>query len=168
MLPQVIDPEDVGESSYDTALKWDNIHAARHDKYFDFAQILPLIKQQHDQRTTINPDMLFIKDQYHLSKTFKQNDKLSLNKETRLKEKNERELALLEIENKRRKAKGEATLESFAELQKEDSDDEDLSATKIEPSKDALLLETGNILADYIRIETEKRTASRNLIKKAQ
>jgi len=167
VLPQVIDPSEVGESTYDSALEWDQIHPVRHDTYINFAQMLPELKSLHDQRSSHDPDLQYITDQYELAKSYRDQTTLSLNKATRLKEKEQREGELLNLENKRRKAKGEQPLATFAELKKEEPEPEDqFSGTEIIPDKDALLLESGNILSDYIRMQdsVEEQTALSNKV----
>merc|ERR1711916_395024 len=109
-------PEEVGESTYETALEWDNIHPARHDQYFDFSQFIPLLDAQHKQRSESDPEIQYIIDQYKLAQEFKDPAQLSLNKNQRIKDKESGEARLLEIENKRRKAKGEEVLKTFADL----------------------------------------------------
>ncbi len=162
MMPQVIDPEAVGESTYDTALEWDQIHPVRHDKYIDFSQVLPALKELHDNRVTTDPDLRFIIDSYKLAQDNKDQKELSLNIETRKKEKADRELAVLNIENKRRAAKGEKPFENFEELKKSDDEEreEGDTSTEINTDDDALLQESGKILADFINLRNKTRTAA--------
>ncbi|WP_317928739.1 carboxy terminal-processing peptidase [Halioxenophilus sp. WMMB6] len=159
-LPQIIDPEEVGESTYDTALEWDQIHPVRHDKYIDFSAVLPLLRTQHDKRSASNPDMQFINAQYELAKHYRDKPTLSLNKAIRMKEKEDRETELLQLENKRRQAKGEPILKTIDDVTEEQADESDeFTGVDIDTEKDALLIESGNILADYIRLHEQTRTA---------
>lgn len=157
-LPFLIDKELVGESSYDNALKWDQIKAAPHAKYFDFSTIISSLKNSHNKRAKQDPDFAFILDQLDLINKKKSRKTISLNESQRLKEKEDAEKSSLEIENKRRLAKG---LEKFATIEdykkdKEKSNEEALAAdepiNKIDVDGDAFLVETGNILVDFIRL----------------
>ncbi|BFM07014.1 carboxy terminal-processing peptidase [Halioxenophilus aromaticivorans] len=159
-LPQMIDPSEVGESTYDTALEWDQIHPVRHDRYIDFSNLLPMLESQHVKRAQQDADLQYIVDQYSLAKSYREQTELTLNKERRLEEKKEREGELLALENKRRKAKGEAVLATYEDLKKEEPEEEDqFSGSQIDTEDDALLIESGHILADYIRTQEKQRTA---------
>jgi carboxyl-terminal processing protease len=160
-LPQVIDPAEVGESTYDTALPWDQIHAVRHDKYIDFSTVMPTLTDSHEQRTQTDPDLQFIIDQFAMAKELQEQTSVSLNKDERVAEKKAREQRLLELENKRRLGRGEPALKDFAELKAEDAEEapDQFSHQDINPDEDALLRETGHILADYIRLRARQQTA---------
>jgi carboxyl-terminal processing protease len=43
-LPNLIDPDEIGESSYDNALPWDRIHPTPHQNYFKIDSYLPKIE----------------------------------------------------------------------------------------------------------------------------
>ncbi|GLS28106.1 carboxy terminal-processing peptidase [Marinibactrum halimedae] len=159
-MPPMVDPEEVGESTYDHALDWDRIHPVRHDKYIDFSAIVPQLKSLHDKRVSTDPDLLFLKDQFSFAQENRNQDRLSLNRKQREMEKEDREKVLLAIENKRRQAKGLEAFESFDEATEEDEDNNSAVGTnKIEPSKDPLLMEAGYIMADYIRLQLKNQTA---------
>ncbi|MDO3383911.1 carboxy terminal-processing peptidase [Gilvimarinus algae] len=158
-LPELIDPSEVGESSYDYALPWDNIHAVKHDRYFDIAKLLPAIEQTHRDRVKSDPDFIFLTEQQTLVEENSSKDRISLSEKTRLSEKAGFEQQLLSLENKRRKAKGLAVYESFEDIDSEQSSVEadpeeqamDTGPDKIEPEKDPFLTEAGFILMDFIR-----------------
>lgn len=159
-LPELIDPEDVGESSYDYALPWDNIHAVKHDYYFDIAKLLPNIDTSHKQRIASDPDFIFLAQEQELVDANANRDSISLSEKTRLSEKEKLEQQLLSLENSRRKAKGLEPYESYAAISGETADDGeadpeeqamDTGPEKIDPSKDPFLTEAGYILLDFIR-----------------
>lgn len=168
-LPFLIDKEIVGESSYDKALPWDQIKEAPHAKYFNFSQILSPLISDHEERAEKDPDFVFILDQLELINKNKSKKTISLNEKTRLKEKEEIELASMVIENKRRTSKGLKAYANIEEYKKEkDSEEEaDIAAqseehvNKIDVDGDAFLIETGNILVDFIRLTSkqERKTA---------
>lgn len=161
MLPQVIDPDEVGESTYETALEWDQIHPVRHDKYINFSQLLPILKEQHDSRIDQDPDLNFIADSYDLAQENRDQKELSLNIKQRKQEKKDRENTLLELENKRRVAKGEEPFKTFDDLKDHDSKENEEAVASVEiNTDDALLKESGQILADFITLRSRNKTAA--------
>ena len=168
-LPFLIDKELVGESSYDSALPWDQIKEAPHAKYFDFGPILSSLKSTHNLRAEKDPDFVFIIDQLALINANKAKKTISLNEKSRLKEKDDIDNQAMLIENKRRVSKGLKPYENVAAYKKEkDTEEEEEQAAlseepanKIDVDGDAFLIETGNILVDFIRLtsQQERKTA---------
>ncbi|MFT7559990.1 MAG: carboxyl-terminal processing protease [Flavobacteriales bacterium] len=161
-MPQLIDTEEVGESAYDYALPWDQIREASHAKYIDFASILPALKGLHQKRAETNPDFEYILDQIDTIKEHKKRKTISLNENFRIKQKEDLEKEAMRIDNKRRVAKQLLPYKDLAEFKASDKRDENKTDEqraeeasnrhKIDIKEDALLLETGNILADIIRL----------------
>lgn len=159
-FPTLLDKDDIGESSYDTALPWDQIHSVPHAKYFNVKQWIPELQSKHDIRAPKDPDYTFLVDQWELVEKARNRKTLSLNEKARLEEQNTIELQQLAIENKRRKAKGLKLYKSYAEIEVEDEAGDDsgeaakaeANDVKIDPSKDPLLTEAGYILVDFIDI----------------
>ncbi len=154
-LPMLVDPEEVGESSYDTALPWDQIHAVAHSKYYDINKILPQLREEHKERAEKDPDIAFLIDQLGLIKESRARTSISLNKQKREAQQKKEQEKLLVIENKRRTSKGLPVYANYDELKKADeAESKEMAAHpgKIVPEKDPLLMETGYIMADYIRM----------------
>jgi carboxyl-terminal processing protease len=167
-LPILINQDEVGESAYENALPWDQIHAAAHEKYFDFTRVVPLLKGLHSERVANDPDFNYLLDQLKLQKANNGRTVVSLNEKTRVSEKEALELQAMKIDNKRRVAKGLAphkTLEEFraseAKQEQEDAVAEAPSG-KIKLDGDTLLNEAGYIMVDMIRLlkEPELRHAA--------
>lgn len=161
-FPTLLDKDDVGESSYDTALPWDQIHAVPHAKYFNIEQWIPHLQSRHDVRAPKDPDYTFLVDQWELVEKARSRETVSLNEKTRLAEQGAIEEQQLAIENKRRKAKGLSIYKSYAEIEAENEVDEsevpEPVDVKIDPSKDPLLTEAGYILVDFIDILKSKES----------
>ena len=161
VFPTMVDKEDVGESSYDTALPWDQIHAVPHSQYFDIDQWVPALQKQHDLRAPKDPDYTFLIDQWGLIEQARKRTTISLNEKVRLEQQQDIESQQLSIENKRRKGKGLSIYKTFAEIDEIVEGDEPSepaeSDTKINPDKDPLLTEAGYILVDFIDILKEYR-----------
>lgn len=156
-LPSLIDKEKVGESSTSNknALPWDRIHAAPHDTYFDIASMLPNINERHNARLKTDPDFIFLRDQMALMEENNRRKSLSLRRATREAEQKQFEQRMLEMENRRRKAKGLELYTSYADIKAEgDASEEAAEASpnskKIDPNNDPFLHEAGQVLADFI------------------
>ena len=126
-FPSLYDTEEIGESSLDHALNWDQINPVRHKRYNDLSPLLPQLTASFSGRSGKNPDMIFLEDQVGLADEARSITVLPLNEKTRLALREEQKAKALAIENKRRAAKGEELLASLDDL------DEDETAESAEP-----------------------------------
>lgn len=155
-LPSLLDPNDIGESSYDNALPWDRIHSAPHQNYYKIRDYLPKIESEHKDRIAKSPDFVFLNQQSVLFKEAAAKKEVSLKRSTRETEKNKIEQTTLDMENTRRIAKGKKPFADYAALKKENGDEEEDGEAKpekdkdINPAEDPYLTEAGYILADFI------------------
>jgi carboxyl-terminal processing protease len=173
-LPVLIDQDEVGESAYDNALPWDQIHDVAHEKYFDFSRVVPLLTNLHKKRVATDPDFIYLLDQLELQNANKDRTIVSLNEEDRRKEKETLETMAMAIDNKRRIAKElepYKTLEEFRTAEEaEVKKDEEAAATsadiEITLAGDTLLNETGYIMVDMISLfkEPELKQASNGFL----
>ncbi|PCK08486.1 MAG: tail-specific protease [Alteromonadaceae bacterium] len=160
-MPHLVNMEEVGESSYENALPWDQIHEVPHAKYYDFSKIVPILTAKHEARSKTDPDFGYLRDQLDIMKDNRNRETISLNEKSRLKEKEMLEIRAMTIDNKRRKAKSLKLYKTLAEFKAAEKDEEDKTdaeraeeakdRNKIDVEGDILLLETGNILADLIK-----------------
>jgi carboxyl-terminal processing protease len=151
-FPSLYDPEDIGESSLEHALSWDQINPVRHRRYGDLDPLIPELSALFQERSASDPDFNFLVDRVALADENDDIQVVSLNEETRRAEREAREARALAIENKRRQALGEEPLASFDE---EPEEDEELPGADAEPETeedeaDVLLSEAGNILVDAL------------------
>lgn len=156
-LPLLIDSDEVGESTYENALPWDQIHPVPHATYFDFSAFLPELVEHHNSRVSKDPDFNFILDQIEMMQHNKAKKVVSLNEKERIAEKESLEKEAMEIENKRRLAKHLPVYKNLVDYRKSETEDEDDQALaqnnyEIDVNGDTLLIETGNIMVDMIRI----------------
>lgn len=155
-FPYLVDIDEVGESSYDTALPWDQIHPVPHEVYYNFDGILDEITQRYETRKVKDPDFIYLTKQVALMNENKARDELSLNKEVRISEKEALEAKSLAMENERRRAKGLALYESedeWEEKQKAEAEEKleaQNSVKDLNTDNDALLSEAGYILIDMM------------------
>jgi carboxyl-terminal processing protease len=166
-LPSLLDPDEIGESSYDNALPWDRIHPAPHQNYYAINKYLPNIETQHQERMAQDADFIFLNKQSAMFKEVSAKKTVSLRLETRKKEQQLMEGRALDMENQKRSAKGEKPYEDYAALKAANGDDDSEDAApkepekEIIPQKDPYLMEAGHVLADFIQqIKTpEKKVA---------
>ena len=160
-FPSLVNTKELGESSYDNALPWDQINAAPHNTYNNISALLPALKPAHEERLKIDPDFVALKKQAAFYEELNSKKVVSLKLATRQQEQQQIEQRTLDIENQKRKAKGEAVYANYADYKaKETKKDEDEAAQPkkkdLEPEKDPYLVETGKILGDFI-LQTKKQ-----------
>ena len=160
-MPQLIDAESVGESAYDTALPWDRIHAVPHAKYFNLKDLIPELIAKHTQRTSVDPDFVYLRDQFRFEADRADRKFVSLNELARELERKNLNEELLVMENRRRTAKG---LEPYADFETyEKSESEDVASiggpVEIKLEKDPILNEAGYIMADFIGLSDKMSKA---------
>ena len=61
VFPSLYDPEEIGESSLDHALNWDQINPVRHQRYNDMSGILPRVTASFQERSAANPDFVYLR-----------------------------------------------------------------------------------------------------------
>lgn len=174
-LPNLVDADQVGESSYDRALPWDQIHPVSHPTYFDMEALLPELTSAHSERVEKNPDFTYLRQQTELMNRNNDRTRVSLNEEKRREQQQELEEQMLALENQRRKAKGLPVYENYEQINRLDGNEEELesgeeaanddspdtpgddlvdftvgSRGEITPDKDPFLNEAGQILVDFI------------------
>ena len=151
-LPSTWDIESVGESSYPTALSWDVIRPYRHKKFKMDTELIDQVIDRFEFRLSDEPNLNYLKkirNRYDLNKDKKL---LSLNIEDRKIQKELRKSWLLEIENERRLAIGLNAFASYDELEKNNDDDNNTNINSINLKSDYQLIETTNIMNDYLNL----------------
>ncbi|AZS50743.1 tail-specific protease [Entomomonas moraniae] len=147
--PAIIDTDQIGENILPQAMPWDTIPAAIKPKTNPFVSVLPKLQQAHDTRVSNSPDFVYYKERAALVKKLSEEKTLSLNLEKRQQQKAQSEKDFLALENTRRAAKGDKPLAKLDDLEKEIN--EQLEKDQVpQPEKDGYLVETANILLDYI------------------
>ena len=166
-MPELIDPKEVGESSYDTALAWSKTKPVRHGTYFTLGSVIDLLDKNHKKRIASDPDFIYLNERKALLDEVSNREVISLNEKARIQEKEQIEQRSLSIENNRRRAKGLPTFENYDAFKKDDEAKSDARAanagtTQIDTEEDALLKEAGYILKDFTTIlrSSSKKVAS--------
>jgi carboxyl-terminal processing protease len=163
-LPSLLDPDEIGESSYDNALPWDRIHPAPHQNYYTISKYLPAIETDHQERMAQDPDFIFLNKQSAMFKEAAAKKEVSLRLATRQEEQKQMEKRALDNENQKRTAKGEKPYADYAALKAANGGDDDEDAPpkeadkEINPKEDPYLMEAGHVLADFIdQIKTPEK-----------
>ena len=152
-LPSTWDIEEIGESSYDTALPWDEIKPIRFQKFSMGTSLISRLNDEHLMRVSQSPNLQYILDISKRYEVQKNKEVISLNLTNRRVEKEERQLWALDIENKRRALLNLEIFDSYKAMEdyndaKETADDE--KDFEINIDDDYLLNEGAQILSDYM------------------
>ncbi|MDB2599808.1 carboxy terminal-processing peptidase [Gammaproteobacteria bacterium] len=152
-LPSTWDIEEIGESSFDTALPWDEIKPIRFQKFFMRDSLISQLNEEHLKRVNQSPNLQYILDIRNRYEIQKNKEVISLNLANRIIEKEERQLWALDIENKRRALLNLEIFGSYKDMKdynddKEAEDDE--KGFEIDIDDDYLLNEGAEILSDYM------------------
>jgi len=143
-LPSAFDPKEIGESALDTALPWDQIRSLRY-RPLDTpqARVAQLI-DRHQARIATDPNFKALLKRTERALELSSETGISLHLATRIKEREDNNQALLDIENARRTGLGLPTIESISELESD--------GKEADPKDDASLMESARILLDEIQI----------------
>lgn len=114
-FPAQYDREEIGESTLEHALDWDQITPVRHRKYHDIPSIVPYLTDLYQARAKNNPDFVYLTDSLALAEEARSATALPLNEAKRKALRESQEAKSLAIENRRRLAKGLEPLEGFEE-----------------------------------------------------
>jgi carboxyl-terminal processing protease len=151
-LPTTWDIEKIGESSYDTALPWDEIKPVRYKKFSMQPSLISQLNKKHLTRVNQSPNLQYILDVRERYELQKNKEVISLNIISRKIEKEERQSWALGIENKRRASLNLEIFGSYKAMEdfndaKETEDDE--KEFDIDLDNDYLLNEGAQVLSDY-------------------
>ena len=151
-LPSTWDIEEIGESSFDSALPWDEIKPVRFQKFSIGASLISQLNDEHLIRVNQSPNLQYILDIRKRYEIQKNKEVISLNLTNRRIEKKERQSWALNIENKRRTSLNLEIFSSYNAMQ--DYNDakrtkEDEQDYEIDVDNDYLLNEGVQILSDF-------------------
>lgn len=150
--PATLDTKEIGESALPEAMPWDSIRPAITARNDPFKPFLAELKQLHEQRTAQNPDFIFARQRLSLAQQLAKDTKLPLQESARRELQNKVEQEQLDLENARRTAKGEQPLKTLEKADEEEAPD--TSDKKTKPEDDAYLVESGQVLLDYLNLSS--------------
>jgi carboxyl-terminal processing protease len=146
-LPPLIDASQVGESTRETALPWDEIHPVEYSNSHELDSELNALVAYHDTRATDSPDFDYLRSSIALTDDERARKSVSLNLAKRQTEREHGRAERLALENQRRKAHALPPLAKAEDLEKEDA-------------PDILLHEAAEIVADLAELEHPATTAA--------
>lgn len=150
-FPELIDTKEIGESALPQAMPWDTIAPARYERLNDWKARLPDLDKASKARQAKNPDFRYLNDQLALIDQVKDQKTTPLNEAQRLKEKDALDQKQLQIENRRRAAKGQPLLKTSKEFEAEQEKMNPTQSPNFErPEEQAIVNETGEILLDSV------------------
>ncbi|WP_461536186.1 carboxy terminal-processing peptidase [Spongorhabdus nitratireducens] len=154
-FPSLYNPAKIGESSLPNALPWDTIEPIDFESAGTLAPYFDLLEKRHSQRVSDNADFMYLNDMKNFLQQADDIETLSLNEKARKAQEEAQTEQKLAIENRLRKAKGEKELKSLEELADEATSSRFKGPTEEEVRKDAMLVESGHILVDYIQLNRQ-------------
>ena len=122
-LPSAIDSSEVGESSRDRALPWDQIAATRFQPTQPLDAAIAQLTRYETTELSGNPDMRYLEADIAAVDQLRQQPGISLNLETRKRERETQRKAQLIRENAWRTARGLTALDSVDKVKPEDQPD---------------------------------------------
>ncbi|GKW50610.1 carboxy terminal-processing peptidase [Halomonas sp. NCCP-2165] len=145
LFPSLIDPEEIGESSLDNALAWDQVRAVQYRHYGEPWRVIETLRAGHRERIDDHPNFVYLQNQAELVRELREDrTSVSLNRERRQQELETQEARQLALENARREALGLEPLEDWVDARGNDEDAEEAT-----PLDRAEVEESAEILLDY-------------------
>ena len=138
-LPSAIDADLVGESVRDSALPWDTVTATRFSKGEPLDTTIQSLTASHVERSSQDPNFLWLKERIREVEEARSRDAVSLNIDTRRREREDELAGRLNRENERRQALNLEPVESL-----DDIDDDDIP--------DVLLEQAAGIVTDLAEL----------------
>lgn len=151
--PELIDPRNTGESSYDEALSFDFIDRPSYKPDPLIGSLLPRLSRLHNERIADDPDFLYFDAVEERIKRDRNRDELSLNLEVRELERKEFVDWRLRVHNARFVGRGLDPVETLTELNDTLKDMEEEEEENDIP--DALLIESAKIVSDLLDLSEE-------------
>lgn len=177
-MPEPYDVDQIGESALDDAMPWDRISPADYSTTHSVAPFVGQLRAAHRERVAEDPDFEYVRALTAREAEFSSKTHISLNRETRERERAEDKEQRLAIENARLTAMGEPPIEDLEELNGRqingggapfamtpltdgdsniESGEETQEEIRLQDNAldDPMLRETGRILLDYIGLDQQ-------------
>ena len=145
-LPSLLNTDDIGESTRESALPWDRINAARFTPDPSEMPVVALLSRVHEQRVANNPDFVALQADVEALEVLRGQQEVSLNLVKRRAERDAVDAERLARENARRAARGLAALA-------------DIGALDSAEAPDAVLDEAVEIAADAAQLPHSQEPA---------
>jgi carboxyl-terminal processing protease len=147
-FPPMIDESEIGESALDFALPWDQVRPVRYARYSSLDRWIPELKNRYLQRVANDPDFNHMWGTLEFIKKQKAQEWLPLNETALTAQRDAIDQAQIDLENKRRIAKGETPIKSLDDLLSET----DAKSQPVNPDSEAVLKEASELTIDMIQM----------------
>lgn len=148
-LPSLYDHSEIGESSMKNTLPEDRLGSQKFSRFASLSHHFPELRKRSKARVDSDPDMIYLTEYVGLMDEIRAR-KIVLNEEERRQQQLELRTKKLNLENKRRKAKGMETVTAISDL-----GPNSVSKLSIDFENDALLRESGHVLVDLIKLQSQ-------------
>jgi len=154
-LPSAISTEEVGESTRESALRWDRIQSVQFGKDASLRQSISPLEQAHTKRVADDADFQMLLKDIDIFETARAQKTVSLNLQKRKTERTQIDQQRVSNENTRRKVDGLPPIKAMSEIPANEQ-------------RDTILGEVANIAADLrewnkesvVKVRTETRAAT--------
>lgn len=148
VFPTLYNEKDIGESALEGALPWDKVHPVRYGRFPSLSPFLEELISRHEDRVSYDPDFKFMNRQVQRSQEQRQQTLVPLNISEVRAMRDEVEQWQIDTENQRRMAKDEPPIRQLSEL--DDLLPKDSQGRTINPEAESILMETAEIMVDFI------------------
>ena len=155
--PDVFGIDNIGESTLEDALTWDTIKPTSYRQTNGVEPYLDRLRMNHERRVAQDPDFAYLRSLSDWRRQKRAETHISLNQATRVNEKEADDVWRLDLENALLIAKGEDPVTNLKELETRRSQREAEKISGSDEDPDPLVVETGNILMDYINLSGSNR-----------
>jgi carboxyl-terminal processing protease len=172
-LPSLVDEGEFGESSYENALPWMQIRAAKYTRTGDLNRIIPKLVNMHKQRVAEDKDFKYLKDDITDFNLRRKKNLLSLNETERRKERETQDLRAKSREKitgqLSNSDNGSANLQDDGLQSNERNLEADIALEKVRKNtKDILLDEAAHILNDEVHLLKSFTKPTNRYVSKSQ
>ena len=155
--PDVFGIDNIGESTLEDALTWDTIKPTSYRQTNGVEPYLDRLRMNHERRVAQDPDFAYLRSLSDWRRQKRAETHISLNQATRVNEKEADDVWRLDLENALLIAKGEDPVTNLKVLETRRSQREAEKISGSDEDPDPLVMETGNILMDYINLSCSNR-----------
>jgi len=119
-FPANFDPEQIGESTLDSPLPWDHIKPTSYRIKGTVNPLLDDLLSMHDKRASLDPEFIYLRDALTYRQARSKTKTITLNEQTRVREKDKANAFWLTLENTKRLGLGLNPVTSMDNLDDED------------------------------------------------
>jgi carboxyl-terminal processing protease len=148
-FPALLPYSEIGESALEHALPWDKIQSAPHYRFADIPAFIPQLQADHERRMQNNVEYKVLLERRDWVEALRNRKTLPLNLAKREQLKDSDDKRLIDFTNVVRAVKGEKPLKTIADV----DDDAQKRRDAKNPKDDFLLMESANILGDWIDLQ---------------